>query len=257
MQTTRDDFFLQQANLLLGIAQKRTVTLRLLGALAFRVHCPIHSDLFQKLSRSISDIDFAGYSSQSKQIREVFHEADYVVPREALHEIALSSRMIFTHPDHPDLHIDVFLDQLQMCHLINFRGRLELDSSTLPLSDMLLEKLQIAEINEKDIKDCIVLLREHELGDRVQKDTLDIKYIASLLANDWGFYHTATSNLRKIADALGKYANLTPDDRRIVTERVESLQTRIEQAPKSLAWKLRAKVGTKVPWYNKVEEVRR
>jgi hypothetical protein len=31
----------------------------------------------------------------------------------------------------------------------------------------------------------------------------------------------------------------------------------MEAAPKSLAWKMRAKVGTRVRWYEEVEEVQR
>jgi len=31
----------------------------------------------------------------------------------------------------------------------------------------------------------------------------------------------------------------------------------MDAAPKPLAWKMRAKVGTRVPWYEEVEEVHR
>jgi hypothetical protein len=255
--SSKTDDFIQHADAILDIAKKRGVVLRLLGALAFRIHCPSFSQLYGALGREISDIDFAGYSSQSKDIVTVFAEAGYIQDNEAMHEVALSGRMIFRPKPQPTPHIDVFLDKLEMCHTIDFRGRLELDYPTLNLADMLLEKMQIVMINEKDIQDTIVLLREHEVSEVNDKNNIEVAYIANLLANDWGFYYTVVSNLGKVAEALKKYEALGNSDREIVAERIQSILGVIEATPKSTKWKLRAKIGTKKKWYKDIEEVKR
>jgi hypothetical protein len=48
-------------------------------------------------------------------------------------------------------------------HTIDLRDRFELDDATLPLADLLLTKLQIVQLNEKDVLDILALLADHEL----------------------------------------------------------------------------------------------
>ena len=144
-----------------------------------------------------------------------------------------------------------------MCHVVSWeKGRLEIDKLTLSLADLMLEKLQIVRINEKDIIDMMMLLREHEIG--VSDDEMiNGEYIARLMAKDWGFYYTASTNLSKVRLLLGEYEALSTSDRDVISAHVEDLLDRIEREPKSVGWKLRAKVGTKKQWYNDVEEVER
>lgn len=41
---------------------------------------------------------------------------------------------------------------------------------------------------------------------------------------------------------------------RVIVDKVEQLIQEIERTPKTAKWKLRAKVGTRVPWYNEVSD---
>jgi hypothetical protein len=147
---------------------------------------------------------------------------------------------------------DVFFDQLEMCHTLNFRGRLEFDSPTITLADFLLEKMQIVELNEKDKIDTVVLLREHAIGDS-DNETINAQYISRLLAKDWGFYYTVTTNLGKIKDYAR--SSMTEEHSRDVAAKTDRLVERIESEPKTTGWKMRARVGTKRKWYRDVEEV--
>jgi hypothetical protein len=151
--------------------------------------------------------------------------------------------------------IDVFLGKLEMCHVIDYANRLELDSPTVPLADLLLQKLQIVQTNEKDIQDTTILLREHDLGSS-DNEMINSDYVAKLLSNEWGFYYTVTQNLPKIKEFMNKYP-LTDEDKKVVSERIDKLSSTIESAPKTFQWKLRAKVGPAKKWYNFVEEVER
>jgi hypothetical protein len=124
------------------------------------------------------------------------------------------------------------------------------------LADLILEKTQIVKINEKDIKDVIILLREHDISDS-ENDIINGKYIAELLAKDWGFYHTVTTNLKLIKDQfLEKWKHiLSTEDRTNIATKINTLVDKIEREPKSIGWKIRASAGTKKKWYRDVEEI--
>jgi hypothetical protein len=149
-------------------------------------------------------------------------------------------------------HVDVFFDTLEMSHTVDFKTRLEVDYPTISLADLLLEKMQIHHINEKDIKDAVVLIRAHSIGDS-DKECINQSYIARLLSNDWGFYHTVILNLNKTKLLLSDYA-IPQEDKADVTAKIDKLISRIEEEPKSMWFNMRAKIGEKKKWYNDVDE---
>ena len=131
-----------------------------------------------------------------------------------------------------------------------------MEKYTLPLAELLLEKMQIVQINEKDLIDTIILLREHPVGDR-DEETVNAALIAKILGNDWGFWRTVTGNLKILEDRLDQYQALSAEDGQVVRKRIQQLQEMIEAAPKSLKWKARARIGEKMKWYKSVEELER
>jgi hypothetical protein len=238
-------------------ARKANLTLRVLGATAFRIHSPNNLKVHEALGRVLSDLDFAGYSRERDNLERLFTERlGYETVRAALTPGLFVGRCIFFDKSGAKPHVDIFLDKLEMNHVIDFNGRLELDYPTIPLADLLLEKLQIVHINEKDIKDSILLLLEHAVGEG-DKETINLERIAKMMAQDWGFYYTATTNLKKLETFLPKYDALTDEQRNIVASKIEKLLQGIESVPKTLRWKLRARVGPSRIWYNEVEEVER
>ncbi|MGE5072399.1 MAG: hypothetical protein ACM3MF_03150, partial [Anaerolineae bacterium] len=114
----------------------------------------------------------------------------------------------------------------------------------------------IVQINEKDLIDSVMLLREHPIGD-TDHETINAKIITDILSNEWGFWRTVTANLKLLDDKLAVYTTLSDDDRQVVHERIKELQGRIDAAPKSLRWKARAQVGERMKWYKDVEELER
>jgi hypothetical protein len=143
-----------------------------------------------------------------------------------------------------------------MNHAIDFKNRLELDFPTISIADLLLEKMQIVQINEKDIKDTIILLREHPVGDS-EKETINANYVASLLAEDWGFWYTTTNNLQKVQDYINEITSLSTEDKTTVTSRLTELRNRLDTQPKTMKWKMRARIGPKKKWYTDVETIER
>ena len=239
---------------IVAAANERNLHLRLLGAIAFQHHCPKYSYLTAKLRRVLSDVDFAAYDSERNAIDKMMRDFGYA-DQPMITALFGARRMIWDNKSN-GMHVDIFFERLEMNHNINFDGRLGLEDLTIPLADMLLEKMQIVHLNEKDVVDTIMLLREHQVG-KPAPETIDSEYISKLLSNDWGFYYTVTTNLKKVRDRLNDYPELTEEDRKDVQDKIQALLARLEDEPKALAWKLRARVGTKTKWYNDVEDVNR
>jgi hypothetical protein len=150
--------------------------------------------------------------------------------------------------------VDVFFDKLDFSHIISWNGRLEVDSPTIPLAELLLEKMQIFQINEKDIIDTIMLLMEHPLGNS-DHEVINIDRVAELLAKDWGLWRTTTMNLGKVRQMADHYPQLDDKHKVQVVAQVDQALSRIEAEPKSTAWRLRSRVGDRVKWYKDVDEV--
>jgi hypothetical protein len=234
-------------------AEKKGLVLRMLGASAIRLHCPHNQHLLNALKRVITDIDFAAYSKQKAEVIRFLSEHGYSA-KQHLTIGAFVGREIFEH-EH-GTHVDVFFDKLEYCHTIDFTNRLTADSPTIPLSELILEKTQIVQINEKDLKDLAIMLLEHEIGD-ADGEIINAKEIGKTLSKEWGFYYTFVMNIAKIEDFIQKYEILTEEDKKLIKKRTTSLLEYVESAPKSTSWKMRAKVGPRKKWYRDVEEVDR
>jgi hypothetical protein len=251
-----EDFYTERTRILNALAQdeNKHVIMRLVGALAFRTHCPQYGYLQDKLGRVFTDIDFASYPRFVRDIRRILTELGYEEDKQVT-QLFGDQRMLFHDPGY-GRHIDVFYNSLDFCHPVRFSGRLELEELTLPLAELLLEKMQIVQINEKDVIDSIMLLREHPIGD-TDSETVNAAIIAKTLASDWGFWRTVTANLKLVDQRLDRYEGLSKEDREIVHKRISQLLDCINEEPKTLVWKARAKVGERVKWYKDVEELNR
>jgi hypothetical protein len=267
------EVFMREAEKMVEEANNRGMTLRILGGLGIAIHCHDCRDFAVKLGRigtgtaqrqEYSDIDLVSYSKQRERITSFFADIGYAKRRATLSSAA-SERQIYYQPK-GWFTVDVFFDRLLVAnHPVDFRGRLELDYPTITVTDFLLEKIQIWEaFSTKDLKDCLLLLKAHDAKEKGDKECIDATYTARLLSADWGFWYTATTNLRKIGrfiselDHLGPEAGIDPErilreDREAIGKRIEFLLKAIDGEPKSFGWKMRAKVGVKKKWYNPVE----
>jgi hypothetical protein len=250
-RSERDKFENELKNILKASGDAGIV-MRVIGSLAFQMHCQKFGYLQEAMGRAYTDIDFAAYGRQSKPIRELITNMGYAENREVF--IATEGeRAIFDKPG-AGLHVDIFYEKLDFCHTINWKDRLEVDSPTIPLAELLLEKMQIVKINEKDVIDTIMLLLEHSIGDH-DSETINTRYIASLCANDWGLWRTTTMNLDKVRLLAQSYPQLTNEQKTKIIEQVNLLMKRLEDEPKPFAWKMRNQVGDRVKWYKDVDEV--
>lgn len=251
------DYFVGEARRLAEKANEAGITLRILGALAVRIHSPEFAGLHQSLGRlsgatEFTDIDVMTYGEFQDKLEPFFKSVGFnPEPRIRRTPSIWAYRQMYLEPK-GQFHVDVFFDKLEMSHTIDFRGRLEVDYPTISLADILLEKMQIHHINEKDVKDSIVLMRAHDLGE-TDKESINQIYVAKLLAADWGFYHTVSNNLTKTKLLLQDY-DVPQVDQEDVISKIDRLLTRIESEPKTSKFKMRARIGEKKKWYTDVDE---
>ena len=251
-----NDNFVAEARDIASRAQAQGVFIRILGSTAFRIHSPEFVAIHSAMNRPLTDIDFMAYGKQDREIDAFFFKEGYVPLKAALTPELYATRRIYNHPNN-GIHIDVFLDKLSMCHTISFKGRLEIDSPTIPLAELVLEKTQIITLGDKDVKDMLILLAAHPIGDN-DHETINGKYIAGVLSKDWGFYYTTSLNLAKIRKGLTIHQSLfKPEDVKNIQDRLDQLTMMMDDAPKTLSWKARSKIGNKMKWYTDVEEVER
>ena len=250
----RPEAFLDEARRLIEAAQKQGIVIRVMGPIALHFYFPEYVDLYRRMERLgdrvFTDIDFASYGKCRGKIVPFFQAQGYELEKRAA-MLSGNTRHIYFGDRVPM--IDVFFDHLPYNHPIDYRGRLEIHPYCVSLTDLLLQKLQIVQINDKDLKDAILLLLAASMGE-LDVGKINVRYLAKLMSDDWGFYYTSTTNLAKVKMAVDQVAVLTDQHRFAIRGRVDEIVHHIENTPKSGKWKGRAKVGTKKPWYNEVSD---
>ncbi len=207
--------------------------LRLLGGAAIVLHTS------GSVHREIADLDAATRGSDARRLADSLRRRGYE-PEARFNALHGHKRLIFHGPTGK---LDVFVNAFEMCHRIDLRSRLELDSPTLTVSDLLLTKLQIVELNAKDAHDVFLLLDYHELGEG-SGDHIDVEYLALLTGDDWGLWRTMTKTLDHVAEH-------EPE----VVSKAQALKQALADAPKSSRFRLRAKVGERKRWYELPEDL--
>ncbi len=267
-----DQDFLRASVNVVEQAQQRNVFLRILGSLAIyahSVHVPGAVEAFHRLGRVeegkplFTDLDLAGYAKQARFISGLFTELKFK-PDDLVNGFFGDRRLIY-YEGSGKFHVDVFLDKLEFSHDVEFGarpedGRLRLDSPTITLADIVLEKLQIHLIGRKDLVDLIILFYGHDLQGSApgSRELVDDAYLATVLGDDWGFWYESVQNLEKTRQLLESFTQAGKMDdvsSARIRSRLDALQRRLHEAPKSRKWEKRSKAGPAKPWFREVEEV--
>jgi hypothetical protein len=221
--------------------------LKLLGGLAVRVLCPEYPP---RLRRD-QDIDFACLSKERKKV-EAHLEQSGCEPDRRFNNLSGHQQMYFTAPSGRP--IDVIVDRLTMCHTLDLRPSFSRQPFTIDAIDVLLSKLQIVELNEKDARDIVYLLAALPLGG--EGVSLDTDRFCGLLGADWGWWRTVTGNLAKLPGLVAEKPDLVPAGAAFdPVEQCRRLSQLAADAPKTVKWRLRSNIGDRVRWYELPEEV--
>src|SRR3972149_6436821 len=76
------DKFENELKRILKASDEAGILLRVIGSLAFQMHCPQFGYLQAAMGRAYTDIDFGAYGKQNKQISELMASLGYMNNRE-------------------------------------------------------------------------------------------------------------------------------------------------------------------------------
>ena len=251
-------FFLQEAQNILMAASEMSVLLKILGGLGIRLHSLNETEFADRLKRSAepgqeySDIDFATFWKHRNRVRDVFESLGYS-KRPTTMSTAAAHRQIYFHPK-GWFYVDVFWDKLMAAnHPVDFRNRLDVDPVSIPLAELLLEKLQIVSFSRKDLLDTVLLLKAHIVSETDEPEAISAGRVSQVLAGDWGFWYTATTNLSGLERHVKAMSELSPQEKIELVSKIDRIRSSVASARKSLRWKARSAIGTRKRWYNPVE----
>jgi hypothetical protein len=241
---------LEEARRLVDLARERGIVLRMLGGLAIGFLSP---DLPPR-TRTGQDLDFGSRSSTRRALTDLLIEKGFE-PDKNFNALYGNKQLYFANPE-TGLAIDVLIDKLSMCHTLEFADRLDRLPYTLDPIDLLLSKLQIFELNEKDLDDCLRLLVTFPLAESDDPSAMDIRVFRELMGEDWGWWRTVTLNLERIRDVLANGDRPVLAGGRIdPIAQLDALARAAEEVPKSRRWKLRSRIGERKRWYELPEEM--
>ena len=254
---------LAEALRLVDLAASRGLLVRLMGGLAFHAQAPTWT---APIDRDGRDIDLATRSDDRKAFAELLAAEGYAPDRQ--YNALYGHKQLYFVDEGRSRPVDVLVDRLEMCHAFTFRDRLAVSHPTLPLAELLLTKLQIVKINRKDILDALILLASHPLAATSDgagegsdaRAAINVSRIVGLTSADWGWWRTLTGNLAALRAFI--VDELRPGELETggtlpfePAAQLAALEAAIDAAPKSTKWKLRARVGDRVAWYEQPEEI--
>lgn len=210
------------------------VELALLGGAAVALRC--ESARTGPYARELGDVDLAGRSRDRKRI--VAFARDVGLRDDVAFNGANSDvRLRFLDTD--ESHVDVFLDELRLCHAVSFRPDLS-EGDTVPLPALFLTKTQVVELTPKDVSDLSALLTDewHPLWDGRAR-------LEAAVKNDWGLWRTTRGTLERL---------VAVEDTLVATRAAELLHYWIAM-PLGPRARLRSAVGDRVRWYEEPEEI--
>jgi hypothetical protein len=221
-------------------ARREGLDVYLLGGVAIAARRPPQTSPL--LERPFNDIDVIATTAAGRQVSALLTALGYVADAD-FNAVNGRTRMLFR--DEANARdLDVLIGEFVMCHELPVLDEATRAEATIPLADLLLTKLQIVEINRKDVWDAYNLLHDHEL---------DADRIAQLCARDWGLWRTVTGNLALLRRP--EHAGVLADAARaLVSERIARIEQAIDGAKKSRRWSMRSRIGERVRWYEEPEE---
>ncbi len=241
----------ERAKRIVADAEGKGIHARLLGGLALYLLAP-SAQSHVALRRAYKDVDLVVPRQEGGKLTLILADAGFAPDRRfnALHG---ETRLLYADRDDPGLQVDVFVGVFEQCHKLDLLVGAERMAYTITPSQLLLTKLQIVQLNEKDLKDLVTMFLDWSLGE--DDKGLNRTTLSRVFGHDWGLFTTASDNLDQVDKHAGDY--LSDAELTTVSEHSQAMRTLMASVPKSLRFRMREKIGRKLPWYDTPEEVRR
>lgn len=247
MRENNNELLKHEALRIIEVTDENKIPIRLLGGMAIYICSPCAKA--EPYLRVINDLDFVVPKKKAYALEKLLEKNGYQGDHE-FNSIHGEYRLLF----HSDLvELDIFVGEFAQCHRMKLEKYIPTTKTTIPLANLLLTKLQIIEINQKDIVDILALLHDHEVIDEGDSnEIISMDEMNAILSDDWGWYTTCMDNLAKIQQFVQEF--IISPDQNLLLQKIVFIQSQAQCAKKSLKWTLRSKVGRKVQWYELPEE---
>ncbi|PSP43508.1 hypothetical protein BRC68_06840 [Halobacteriales archaeon QH_6_64_20] len=238
---------IEEGQRVIEAADERELVVRLIGGTAINRHAETARE--EPFKRGYRDVDFVATREDETEIIELMKDLGYEA-NERFNTMR-RFRLEFTDPVN-ERKADYIIDRFDFCHAWGMRDRVDRDHPTIPIEDLLLSKLQIVEVSDRDVRDIIAMVADHPVeSDSDDTETIDPEYIADLCSGDWGLWRTVTLSLDRIDEYVAN--NDLPLDEAEIADRVGALRDAIDDSSKSVRWRLRSVVGERKQWYKRPE----
>jgi hypothetical protein len=240
---SRTDAYAEALDLVAGAA-RNGIPLRLMGGLAVRHLCPT----FPPRARPDQDLDLVSRRRSSRDLSTFLATTGYDPDK---HFNALNGhKQLYFRSTVSGRSVDVLLEAVEMCHTLELGGRIDLVEVTIEPTDLLLTKLQVVELTDKDLTDLVYLLAGLDLTSDGGPG-IDTRRFESVVGHDWGWWKTVTTNLATVIERLARADVPVPAGApNNPTAHARELLELAQATPKSMRWKARAAIGTRVQWFN-------
>jgi hypothetical protein len=241
---------IEAAERVLSAAAEQQLGIKALGGIGCWLHATEHGAEAQPYLRNYGDVDFVLPADGASRLGELMRSTG-LEPLESFNVNGGATRRIYVSPE-TGMQVDIFIGSFAMCHEVPL-APCAFDPPAHPslsATELLLTKLQVVQLSDKDANDAASLLAFHEIAE--DPEAIDGQRLGRLLASDWGLWRTTTENLRKLGDRADQ--DRLPAGGQTVKHRVEELSEAIDTAKKSFKWRTRARVGDRVQWYAEPEE---
>jgi len=236
----------QEATRVSAAIKDSKLRVKLLGGLAVWLQSP--SAQLPILRRNYSDLDFIAVKNEVMPFSKLLTNIGYMEDKR-FNAIHGATRLIFRDEEN-DRPVDLLVDNFKMCHEIELKNRLSIEGPTISISDLFLTKLQIVKITKKDLLDLTSLIIDYEISNT----GIDLRYITKILSRNWGFERTVLLNLDRLLYFSSEILD-NPKTRKISENKINDIQKNIRDSKKTINYRLRAKVGERVIWYEEPDDL--
>ena len=232
-----------EAGRILAAARAARLTLGVLGGVGIALRCAAAG--LPPLAREYGDIDLAVARGERARLEPLMAELGYQPDRET--NLLFGRERLIYFDTRRGMHVAVMVDHLHMCHEVPF---VFAKDGNLTAACLLLTKLQVVQTTDKDLRDIVAVLVDLPFG--TEPHAIDLDWLSTLCARDWGLWRTATDVAERVAE-FGATLGPLPGSFALAAQ-LETLTARLESAPKTLGWKARAAIGRRVQWYELPDE---
>lgn len=220
---------------------------KFIGGVAVYYLCPDSREWLLANGRKVRDLDLIARKADVKrldiELKDLGYEEDAAVRYRRGR-----SRLRYFHSGH-DVILDVFVNRLHMCHVVDFGGRLEGNSACVSLTELLVTKLQVVDLrsHSNHFLDSTALLCEGT------KSFLDFEYLSRACKGNWGLWKTMSDNVGELLASFAKAENGSVEGKALKI--AGEVTTCLFACRKSIRWRIRSLFGVHWRWYDIVESI--